>query len=141
MTRNSEVVEAFMQNLCELYDIYKFYPTCMFAGYKTGVTTATDSPTIIAQRGTTQLISAATGEIGYMVTITTAAPVAERAIPPMYIFSRMKYNDLRVQHGPPGPSMWQDAYVFLKIHETCKISINATRETDFFSPWITFSPI
>ena len=98
---NSEAAEAFMQNLGELYDRYKFHPTPIFAGDETGVTTVTDLPKIIAPSGTKQVISAAAAERGQLVMITAAASAAGHAIPPMYIFPRKKY-DLWVQNGPPG---------------------------------------
>ena len=128
---NQEATNAFMANLGELYERYKFKPTRIFAGDESGVTTVADSPKIVTPCGAKHVISPAAAERGQLVTVMAAASATGMAIPPMFIFPRKTYKDMWVQAGPPGcighssASGWQDADGFLKFLQHVQSVTNA----------------
>ena len=128
---NQEATNAFMANLGELYERYKFKPTRIFAGVESGVTTVADSPKIVTPCGAKHVISPAAVGRGQLVTVMAAASATGLAIPPMFIFPRKTYKDMWVQAGPPGcighssASGWHDADGFLKFLQHVQSVTNA----------------
>lgn len=84
-----------------MYDKYKLAPSRIYNLDETGVTTVLKPRKIIAKKGIKQVGTIVSTERGTLVTVELAVNALGHAVPPMFIFPRLKYKDLFIKGGPP----------------------------------------
>jgi len=99
---NRTNVGLFYDNLEGLYKRFHFEPQSIWNADETGLTTAQNPGKIVAQRGTKQVGAVTSAERGKLVTLCCAVNALGHAMPPMFIFPRVRYHERLVDGGPPG---------------------------------------
>lgn len=116
---NKTNVSAFYDNLEKVNDRDHFEPQDMYNVDETGITTVQKPDKIVAKRGTRQVGSITSAERGTLVTLAVAVNALGNAIPPFFVFPRVRYQDHFVRDGPVGsvgtanPSGWMQDESFL----------------------------
>lgn len=116
---NKHNVSDFFTKLSTVLDKYKFPPSRIYNLDETGVTTVLKPRKIIAKRGIKQVGALVSAERGTLVTVELAVNALGHAVPPMFIFPRLKFKDLFLKGGPPesigagNGSGWMTATEFL----------------------------
>lgn len=129
---NKHNVDAFYDNLATVMDRYKFEPQNIYNADETGITTVQKPDRIIARRGARQVGSVTSAERGTLVTIAFAVNAIGNAIPPFFVFPRVRYQDHFIRDGPIGsagsanPSGWMQDEAFIKFLEHFKKHTNAS---------------
>jgi len=99
---NKHNVKQFFDNLCSLYDRFKFEPHNIYNVDETGVTTVHRPAKVIAVKGTKQVGSITSGERGTLVTVALAVSAIGNTVPPMLIFPRKKMKPWFLTNAPVG---------------------------------------
>jgi len=99
---NSTKVNLFYDNLEDLYGRFHFEPQCIWNVDETGLTTVQNPGKIVAQKGVKQVGAVTSAERGVLVTLCCAVNALGHAIPPMFIFPRVRYHERFVDGGPSG---------------------------------------
>ena len=95
-------VSLFFDKLESLYSRYNFGPQSIYNVDETGLTTVQNPCKVVAPKGIKQIGSITSAERGTLVTLCCAVNALGHAIPPMFIFPRVRYNERMVDGGPPG---------------------------------------
>ena len=66
------------------------------------MTTVQTPKSILAEKGRKQLGSVVSAERGQLVTLVCTVNVIENSIPPLFIFSRVRYKNYFINEGPTG---------------------------------------
>ncbi|KAH9645944.1 hypothetical protein HF086_011406 [Spodoptera exigua] len=89
-----------------------FEPQDIYNFDETGVTTVQKPDRVVARRGTRQVAAITSAERRTLVTLAFAANALGNAIPPMFVFPRIRYQEHFIRDGPVGsigtgnPSGW-----------------------------------
>lgn len=129
---NKTNVEAFYNNLQTVLDRHAYEPQDIYNIDETGVTTVQRPDKVVARRGIRQVGAVTSAERGTLVTVACAVNALGNAIPPFFIFPRVRYHDHFVRDGPVGstgtanPSGWMQDVSFLVFLEHFKKFTNAS---------------
>lgn len=99
---NKHNVKSFFENLCKLYDRFKFEPHNIYNVDETGVTTVHRPSKILAVKGTKQVGAITSGERGTLVTVALAVSAIGNTVPPMFLFPRKKMKPWFLTNSPVG---------------------------------------
>lgn len=116
---NQNNVNAFYDNLQIVMDRYHFEAQDIYNVDETGVTTVQKPDKVVARRGTRQVGALTSAERGTLVTLAFAANALGNAIPPMFVFPRVRYQEHFIRDGPVGsigagnPSGWMQDETFI----------------------------
>jgi len=99
---NRTNVNLFYDNLEGLYKRFHFEPQCIWNVDETGLTTVQNPCKIVACKGVKQVGAATSAERGQLVTLCCAVNALGHALPPVFIFPRVRYHERFVDGGPPG---------------------------------------
>lgn len=116
---NRNNVNAFYDNLQIVMDRDHFEPQDIYNVDETGVTTVQKPDRVVARRGTRQVGALTSAERGTLVTLAFAANALGNAIPPMFVFPRIRYQEHFIRDGPVGsigtgnPSGWMQDDTFI----------------------------
>lgn len=116
---NRTNVDAFYDNLQIVMDRDHFEPQDIYNVDETGVTTVQKPDRVVARRGTRQVGAITSAERGTLVTLAFAANALGNAIPPMFVFPRIRYQEHFIRDGPVGsagtgnPSGWMQDETFI----------------------------
>ena len=99
---NQVNVNLFFDKLEDLYRRYSFGPQSVYNVDETGLTTVQNPCKVVAPKGVKQVGSITSAERGTLVTLCCAVNALGHAIPPMFIFPRVRYSERMVDGGPPG---------------------------------------
>jgi hypothetical protein len=99
---NRTNVNLFYDNLDDLYRRFHFEPQAIWNVDETVLTTAQNPGKILAPKGVKQVGAVTSAERGTLVTLCCAVNALGHAIPPMFIFPRVRYHERLVDDGPPG---------------------------------------
>lgn len=95
-------VNLFYDNLEDLYKRFHFEPQAIYNVDETGLTTAQNPGKILAPKGIKQVGAVTSAERGTLVTLCCAVNALGHAMPPMFIFPRVRYHERFVDGGPAG---------------------------------------
>ena len=90
---NRYTVNEFFNNLASDMDRYKFTPNRIFNVDETGVTTVQSPKQVLAAKGTKQIGSITSRELGELVALVCCISATGNSISPTFIFSRINYKD------------------------------------------------
>ncbi|XP_045445765.1 uncharacterized protein LOC123653829 [Melitaea cinxia] len=127
---NRSNVDSFYDNLATVMERYKFEPQNIYNVDETGITTVQKPDRIVARRGARQVGSVTSAERGTLVTVAFAVNAIGNAIPPFFVFPRVRYQDHFVRDGPIGsagsanPSGWMQDETFIHFLEHFKKHTN-----------------
>ena len=95
-------VNLFFENLKSLYSRFHFEPQSIWNVDETGLTSVRNPGKIVAPKGIKQVGAVTSAEQEVLVTLCCAVNALGHAIPPMFIFPRVRYHERLVNGGPPG---------------------------------------
>ena len=98
---NRTNVEEFFTKYKEILQRYNLTASRIWNVDETGVTTVQKPKKIVAQRGSKQVGAVTSAERGVLVTVAAAANALGNHIPCMFVFPRIRYNDIFIKNGPP----------------------------------------
>lgn len=81
---------------------FKFPPNRIHNVDETGVTTVQTPKQVVAEKGKKQVGAITSAERGELVTVVCAINATGNAVPPMFIFPRVRYRDHFITGAPPG---------------------------------------
>ncbi|XP_077529007.1 uncharacterized protein LOC144141305 [Haemaphysalis longicornis] len=116
---NKNNVDAFLSNLKSVYDRYKLTPDRISNCDETGFTTAHNPPKVVAARGEKQIGQVTSAERGELVTVLCTVNAIGNALPPVFIFPRVRFKDFFLKGAPAGSlglaskSGWMSSELFL----------------------------
>lgn len=123
---NRTNVNAFFNNLDKVMERYNFEPKDIYNMDETGVTTVQKPDRIVTKRGTRRVGAITSAERGVLVTVAMAANALGNALPPFFVFPRIRYQDHFFRDGPTGSvgagnrSGWMESREFLMFLEHFK---------------------
>ncbi|XP_023310002.1 uncharacterized protein LOC108904856 [Anoplophora glabripennis] len=116
-------VEEFFTNYKNVLERYQFTPDRIFNLDETGVTTVLRPPRVVAPKGKKQIGLIASAERGELVTCVGVISATGNALPPVYIFPRVRNIDDYLENGPAlsaafgNKSGWMTGDLFIKTLE------------------------
>ncbi|XP_049873490.1 jerky protein homolog-like [Pectinophora gossypiella] len=128
---NKNNVDTFYDNLSNVMDRYKFEPQDIYNADETGITTVQKPDRVLARRGARQVGSVTSAERGTLVSVAFAANAIGNALPPFFVFPRVRFQDYFIRDGPissagtANPSGWMQDQSFLCFLEHFKKHTNA----------------
>ncbi|XP_039300200.1 uncharacterized protein LOC120355656 [Nilaparvata lugens] len=132
---NKHTVGVFFNKLEEVIKRYNFRPNEIFNLDETGVTTVPRSEKIIGKKGCKQVGQVTSRERGELVTQVAIICSNGNALPPIWIFPRVRLDENRMMSGaPPGalglthPSGWMTSGNFIKVLEFFKENVRCSKE-------------
>lgn len=131
---NKTNVNAFFENLTNVFTRYNFPPHMIFNADETGCSTVTNPPKVIAERGSKQIGQVTSGERGTLVTTLFFVNAAGGFLPPIIVFPRVNYKDIMLANGPPGGlglaniSGWMNEECFIKALEHFVVHVKPSKE-------------
>lgn len=99
---NKTVVTEFQDLLASVMQKHKFTPNKVFNLDETGITTVLNMPKILAPRAQKQVGQFVSAERGELVTFVGIISAIGLALPPVYVFPRVKYKDSFLSGAPIG---------------------------------------
>ena len=120
---NKSNVDAFVHNLKSIYEQYKLAPDCIYNCDETGVSTVNTPPKVIAERGQKQVGQVTSAERGEQVTVLCTVNAIGNAVPPVFVFPRIRFKDIFLKGAPPGSlaltskTGWMSSDLFLQSLE------------------------
>lgn len=117
---NKTNVAEFFKNLQEVLLKYKFGPQSIFNLDETGFTNVHKPGKIITVKGEKQVSKVTSGERGTLVTVCCAVSASGTAIPPFFVFPRIRVTEAMTCGAPPcsvavgHPSGWMTGENFEK---------------------------
>lgn len=131
---NKHTVGLFFANLKKKNQEHKFKPQDIYNLDETGVHTVMTPAAVVTERGTKQVGSVTSGEKGELVTLVYAINAAGVALPPFFIFPRIKYKEHFVNGGPEGSKGssrtggWINEDIFLEFLEYFVTHVRCSKE-------------
>lgn len=131
---NQNTVNSFFDNLEEVMNKYNFTSDKIVNVDESGVNTVVQMPKIISQAGCKQVGQAVSGERGEQVTFVGIIVANGNAIPPAYIFPRVRFKETFMLGAPEGsigissPSGWMTREGFVEVAKQIKKFTNACPE-------------
>jgi hypothetical protein len=98
---NRTNVHEFFEKYRDVLERFKLSASRIWNVDETGVTTVQKPKKVVAQRGLKQVGAVTSAERGTLVTLAAAANAIGNFIPCMFVFPRIRYNDIFVSNGPP----------------------------------------
>lgn len=117
---NKKNVSDFFENLNKVREKFQFEPQNIYNSDETGCTTVQKCPKVIASKKDRQVGQVTSAERGTLVTVCFTINAIGNALPPFFIFPRVKYNNIFISGAPMGldgdayPSGWMTSKSFLK---------------------------
>ncbi|KAK0136737.1 Jerky -like [Merluccius polli] len=99
---NKHNVGEFFDNLSTVMDRHSFPPHMMYNMDETGVTTVQTPTQIVTEKGKKQVGSVTSAERGELVTVACAVNATGNAVPPMFIFPRVRFKEYFMNGSPAG---------------------------------------
>lgn len=121
MNFNKQNVKTYMDKYEAVLKKYKFEAQHIYNIDETGITTVQAPSKIVATKGKKQIGSITSAERGVLVTMCLAINGTGNAIPPMFIFPRVKFQNHFLRGGPIGcigtanKSGWMQGEEFLQF--------------------------
>ncbi|XP_072384505.1 uncharacterized protein [Diabrotica undecimpunctata] len=119
---NKVTVETFQNKLEEVLRRHSFGSSAIFNLDETGVTTVQRVPKIIGRKGQHQIGQVTSRERGELVTQVGIISADGKALPPIWVFPRQRFDENRMMKGVPqvalglvSPSGWMTSDNFLKV--------------------------
>ncbi|XP_066585533.1 uncharacterized protein [Prorops nasuta] len=118
---NKTNVNEFYDNLETVMGRDYFEPGNIYNVDETGVTTVQKPNRIVARRGARQVGALTSAERGTLVTLASAVNALGNAIPPMFVFPRVRYHEHFLRDRPLGsigisnPSGWMQDEGFIEF--------------------------
>lgn len=131
---NKTNVETFFRNYTEVMAKYSFSPDRIVNTDETGVSTVMQAPRIIAETGKKQVGQTVSSERGTLVTFCGIITATGVAIPPIYVFPRVRMKECYLYGSVPGAtgyatkSGWMSSEVFVKLLEHIQKHMSSSRE-------------
>lgn len=97
---NKHNVDAFLSNLKSVYDRYQLTPDRIYNCDETGFTTAHNPPKVVAARGEKQIGQVTSADRDELVTVLCTVNAIGNALPPVLIFSRVRFKDFFSERCP-----------------------------------------
>lgn len=113
---------------------YAFPPNMIYNVDETGVTTVQNPKQVVAEKGKRQVGSITSGERGELVTVVCAINAAGNAVPPMFIYPRVRFKDHFLTGAPPGAvgtssrTGWINEEIFAKFLEHLAQNTNCSTD-------------
>ncbi|XP_059060761.1 uncharacterized protein LOC131853752 [Achroia grisella] len=98
---NRTNLKNFFEKYRNVLERYSFQPSRIWNVDETGITTVQKPKKIVAGKGIKQVGAVTSAERGVLVTLEIATNAIGNAIPCMFVFPRIRYNDIFVRNGPP----------------------------------------
>ncbi|KAI3361679.1 hypothetical protein L3Q82_001945 [Scortum barcoo] len=120
---NRHNVGVFFDNLSKVMDRYNFPPHKIYNMDETGVTTVQTPKQIVTEKGKKQVGSVTSAERGELVTVACAVNATGNAIPPMFVFPRVRFKEQFLNGSPAGSvgystrSGWMNEEAFIVFME------------------------
>lgn len=120
---NKPVVSKFYEKLSELLTQHKFGPENIYNLDESGVTTVQNPGKVIAPKGAKHVGQVTSAERGELVTICCTMNAVGNAIPPYFVFPRVKFVEMMLNGAPTGSkgattsSGWMNSELFIKVLE------------------------
>uniref|UniRef100_A0A336M6K4 CSON010990 protein n=1 Tax=Culicoides sonorensis TaxID=179676 RepID=A0A336M6K4_CULSO len=126
-------VSGFYSLLRSCYDKYNFPPNRIFNLDESGITTVLNGPKVLAQKSQKQVGQFVSRERGELVTFVGIVNATGTALPPVYVFPRVRFKDEFLKNAPLGSiglankSGWMTADLFpevlkhIKHHTNCSL--------------------
>lgn len=127
-------MNAFFDNLDSVLERFSFEAKDIYNTDETGITTVQKPDRIVTMKGTRRVGAITSAERGVLVTVAMAVNALGNAIPPFFVFPRIRYHDHFVTEGPPGSDGagnspgWMEAKEFLKFLQHFKHHTRVTSE-------------
>ena len=102
MAFNRHNVQLFFDNIKAIYETLKPSPMRIWNLDETGVNTVPTSKQILCQKGMKQIGQIKSGERGINVTMCCCINAAGTALPPAYIFLRVRFKSEMLRGAPAG---------------------------------------
>ncbi|CAG4987992.1 unnamed protein product [Parnassius apollo] len=124
----------FYENLKQVREKYNFETQNIYNCDETGCTTVQQCPKVLASKKAKQVGHATSAERGTLVTVCLAVNAIGNAMPPFFIFPRVKYRPDFVDGGPEGSdgdsyiTDWMTAKSFLKFMKHFKKHSHASKD-------------
>lgn len=99
---NPTTVGIFFGKLEQVLTKYSFTADRIFNADETGLTTVSDLPCVIAERGSKQVGQVTSAERGQLVTMLAFVSATGNHVPPVFIFPRIRFKDFMVEGCPAG---------------------------------------
>lgn len=118
---NKHNVDEFFINYVTVQSKYSFTPDRIVNLDESGITTVLQSPKVIAETSKKQVGQIVSAERGELVTFVGIVTATGTAIPPAYIFPRVRNKDHFLAGAPPGSlglasqSGWMKAELFMEV--------------------------
>lgn len=131
---NKVNVDMFFDNLETVYKTYKFTSHRIVNVDESGVNTVLQMPKVVANKGCKQVGQAVGAERGEQVTFVGIIIANGNAIPPVYIFPRVRFKESFLTGAPEGsigiasPSGWMTNEGFLEVVKHIKKNMHASKE-------------
>lgn len=131
---NRTNVGDFFNKLREVLERNNFAPSRIWNVDETGVTTVQKPKKVIAERGSKQVGAVTSAERGTLITVAAAVNAIGNYIPCIFIFPRIRYNDMFLRNGPPeaigagNSSGWMSEKEFIQFIEHFIKHVKATKE-------------
>lgn len=128
---NKRSVATFFENYVKVLEKYHFKPNRIFNIDETGVTTVLKPVKIVAEKGKKQVNVITSAERGELTTFVGIINAAGAALPPVYIFPRIRKPDDYLDGAPPSSlalgshNGWMTGELFvavldhIKLHTLC----------------------
>ncbi|KAL2086177.1 hypothetical protein ACEWY4_017236 [Coilia grayii] len=120
---NRHNVGEFFDNLSKVMDRYNLLPHRIYNMDETGVTTVQTPKQIVTEKGKKQVGSVTSAERGELVTVACAVNATGNAIPPMFVFPRVRFKEQFLNGSPAGSvghstrSGWMNEEAFIIFME------------------------
>ncbi|XP_044765393.1 uncharacterized protein LOC123321724 [Coccinella septempunctata] len=129
---NKHNVDNFFNNYADVFKKYKFHPSRIWNTDETGISTVLQAPKVIAETGKRVVGQCVSAERGTLVTFCGVISATGSALPPMFVYPRVRMKDHFLHGSVPGSigygtkSGWMTAPVFVKLLEHIKKYTNST---------------
>ncbi|KAL2092745.1 hypothetical protein ACEWY4_012543 [Coilia grayii] len=116
---NRHTVGEFYDNLATVMDRYKFPPNRIYNVDETGVTDIQKPKQVVTERGRKQVGSVTSKERGELITLICAVNALGNAVPPLFIFPRVRFHSHFLKGSPVGSigcstkSGWTNQEIFV----------------------------
>ncbi|KAJ8972583.1 hypothetical protein NQ314_000111 [Rhamnusium bicolor] len=123
---NLQNVKMFFDNYAHVQRKEKFFPDRIVNMDETGITTVLQAPKVICKGGLKQVGQCVSAKRGTLVTFCGIITAVGTAIPPVYIFPRVRMKDAYLFGAVPGAvafaskSGWMTSEIFVRVLEHIK---------------------
>ncbi|XP_073821485.1 uncharacterized protein [Musca autumnalis] len=129
---NKTAVVEFFDNAQKVLLKYSLAPCDIYNLDETGISTVLQTPKVISTKGQRTVSQVVSAERGPLVTMVGIVSASGNALPPVYVFPRVRYNDHFVNGGPNGcigladKSGWMTAELFVDVLKHIKANTHCS---------------